>query len=388
MKNYVREGQKLPLFGVGPYIVYGMAAVIIFGIILCAYILKIGNLDGPWILTFRIIGGILIVLGLVIWYIGALRSGMDEHIAENRLKTDGIYAWVRNPMYSGWWMILSGIGLMWHNAALLMTIPKLQRSFKPQLGDHDRHTDKHGGEVAAQSVRTGVPGLLQTGQPLPANDTKKEGGATMKKYEPKALVAVSRYQNYFPSLPTELRRDIYARMDELLIEEKAYCDKGNYAHMAQIITSIALYEVLQKHGKSEQEAYRIVSEEMWKFLDPAPMQKLARKRFFLPLMKKLVPFGFRKGSGHGWRYTWHKDDPKDEFRFECNECIYQKILGKRGLMKLGTMCCHADIINYGNLPYTDFIRTQTLCQGGDLCDFRFVRHSTDAGDGWERSKSI
>ena len=175
----------------------------------------------------------------------------------------------------------------------------------------------------------------------------------MKKYEPKALVAVSRYQNYFPSLPAELQRDVYARVDELLIEEKAYCDKGNYAHMAQILTSIALWEALQNHGKSEQKAYRIVSEEMWKFLNPASMQKLAKRSFFLPLMKKLVPFGFRKGSGHGWRYTWHKDDPKDEFRFECNECIYQKILGKRGLMKLGTMCCHADIINYGNLPYTD-----------------------------------
>jgi protein-S-isoprenylcysteine O-methyltransferase Ste14 len=123
MKNYVREGQKLPLFGVRPYIVYGMAAVTIAGIILCAYILKIGNLDGPWILTFRIIGGILIALGLIIWYIGALCSGMDESIAENRLKTDGIYAWVRNPMYSGWWMVLSGVSLMWHNAALLVTIP-------------------------------------------------------------------------------------------------------------------------------------------------------------------------------------------------------------------------------------------------------------------------
>ena len=52
------------------------------------------------------------------------------------------------------------------------------------------------------------------------------------------------------------------------------------------------------------------------------------------------------------------------------------------------MCCYADIINYGNLPYTDFIRTETLCQGGELCDFRFVRHETDAGDGWERSESI
>jgi len=57
-------------------------------------------------------------------------------------------------------------------------------------------------------------------------------------------------------------------------------------------------------------------------------------------------------------------------------------------MKLGAMCCHADIINYGNLHYTDFIRTKTLCQGGDYCDFYFVRHETDAGDGWKRTKSI
>jgi hypothetical protein len=207
-------------------------------------------------------------------------------------------------------------------------------------------------------------------------------------YTAEKLVAVSRYQKFFPSLPAALRQDVYIRMNELLTEEKEYCDKGNYKHMAQILTSIALYEVLQKHGRTEEEAYRIVSEEMWKFLDPSGMQKLAKKSFFLPLMKKVVPFGFKHGSGTGWRYTWHKDGPKNEFRFECNECIYEKILKPRGLMKLGSMCCHADIINYGKLPFTDFIRTQTLCHGGKLCDFRFVRHDTDAGDGWERSRSI
>ncbi len=210
----------------------------------------------------------------------------------------------------------------------------------------------------------------------------------MRPYTPENLVAVSRYQNFFPTLPDEIKKSTYDRIAELLIEEKEYCDKGNYKHMAQILTSIALFEVLQKQGKTEEEAYRIVSEEMWKFLDPSGMQKLAKKSFFLPLMKKIVPFGFKKGSGFGWRYTWHNDDPKDEFRFECNECIYKTILEKRDLMKLGSMCCHADIINYGNLPYTDFIRTRTLCQGGDLCDFRFVRHKSDAGDGWERSSSI
>ena len=210
----------------------------------------------------------------------------------------------------------------------------------------------------------------------------------MKRYIPEKMVAISRYQNYFPGLAAEIRNDVYQRMGELIGEEKEYCDDGNYKHMSQILTSIALYEVLQKHGKSEAEAYRIVSEEMWKFLDPSMMQKLAKRDFFLPLMKRIVPFGFKKGSGYGWRYTWHKDDPENEFHFECNECIYEKILKKRGLLKLGSMCCHADIINYGSLPYTDFIRTKTLCNGGDLCDFRFVRHETDAGDGWQRSMSI
>lgn len=210
----------------------------------------------------------------------------------------------------------------------------------------------------------------------------------MKKYEPEALVAVSRYRKYFPTLPAEIQQEIYARMQELLEEEKAYCDNGNYEHMAQILTSIAMYEVLRKHGKSEEEAYRIVSEKMWEYLNPSGMQKLSKLCFFMPLMKKIVPLGFSKKSGTGWRYTWHPEDPKNEFHFECNECLYAKILGKRGLMKLGAMCCHADIINYGELHYIDFIRTKTLCQGGDVCDFRFVRHKTDAGDGWERTKSI
>lgn len=120
MKNYVKEGQKLPLFGVGPYIVYGIAMVNAIGIILLEYAFKIGILESPWTIIFRIVGSLMIVLGGVIWYIGALRSDMDASITENRLQTKGIYALVRNPMYSGWWIALSGITLMWHNAWMLI----------------------------------------------------------------------------------------------------------------------------------------------------------------------------------------------------------------------------------------------------------------------------
>lgn len=121
MKNYIKEGQKLPLFGVGPYIVYGMAMVTILGIVLFSYVLKVGMLNAPWTYIFRVTGGIFVALGAIIWYIGALRSDMDNNIAENKLKTDGIYAWVRNPMYSGWWILITGISLMWANAWILIT---------------------------------------------------------------------------------------------------------------------------------------------------------------------------------------------------------------------------------------------------------------------------
>jgi protein-S-isoprenylcysteine O-methyltransferase Ste14 len=119
LKNYLKEGQKLPLFGIGPHLIYGIGLFTVICVIMFVYVFKIGNLSGNWVWAFRITGGILIVFGFIIWFVGALKSGMDDSITENKLKTDGIYAWVRNPMYSGWWMLITGISLMWHNVFLI-----------------------------------------------------------------------------------------------------------------------------------------------------------------------------------------------------------------------------------------------------------------------------
>ncbi len=120
MKNYVKQGQKLPLYGVGPYLVYGMATITLIGIVLSGNILRSGQLSGRWIVFFRIAGTFAVLSGFIIWFISALHSGMDDNIADNKLKTDGIYAWVRNPMYSGWWIMIFGISLLWHNYWLLI----------------------------------------------------------------------------------------------------------------------------------------------------------------------------------------------------------------------------------------------------------------------------
>lgn len=119
LKNYMKEGQKLPLFGIGPYLIYGIGLFTAICIILFAYVFEIGTLTGFWRWGFWILGVALIIFGIIIWFVGALKSGMDESITENKLKTDGIYAWVRNPMYSGWWIALTGISFLWHNACMI-----------------------------------------------------------------------------------------------------------------------------------------------------------------------------------------------------------------------------------------------------------------------------
>ena len=123
LKNYSKEGQKLPMFGVGPYLIYGIAFLNALVIILFHYLFKFGILLGAWVLIFRITGGVVIALGIIVWYIGAMRSGMDENITENKLKTNGIYSWVRNPMYTGCWFIIIGITFMWRNCFVLPMIP-------------------------------------------------------------------------------------------------------------------------------------------------------------------------------------------------------------------------------------------------------------------------
>ena len=81
---------------------------------------KVGILDKPWSVPFKVIGVLLIIAGIAVWFIGAVRSDMDDSITNNKLKTDGIYAWVRNPMYSGWWLAITGITFMFHNVCMLI----------------------------------------------------------------------------------------------------------------------------------------------------------------------------------------------------------------------------------------------------------------------------
>ncbi len=210
----------------------------------------------------------------------------------------------------------------------------------------------------------------------------------MKKvYEPLAMMMNGRYAVLYKELPADQQEQVLAKMQPLIEAEREYEDKGNYLHLCNILGTLALDDVLQKNGKTADEAFEIISTHMWAALTPESFQKMSKLPFFLSLMRKIIPLGFKYGSGKGWKYVWHPDDPKEYYHFETMECLYKHIFVKYGVLeRFGPMFCHSDIINYGQLHNIDFVRTQTLCQGGELCDFCFVQHHK--GEVWERTKSI
>ena len=81
----------------------------------------------------------------------------------------------------------------------------------------------------------------------------------MKKYDPEAMVAISRYRNYFPTLPKDIQRDVYTRMRELMEEEKQYCDKGSRKHRHFRIRRLMCILFLSSHlgGFSPKPVYMI-----------------------------------------------------------------------------------------------------------------------------------
>ena len=211
------------------------------------------------------------------------------------------------------------------------------------------------------------------------------------RYEPTAMMKSSRFAALFPTLDANIQREVLVRMQELLDAERALADKGNFNHLCNIFAAMAIYEVLQRHRMPAEAALDTVSKAMYESILPTRQrfQRLAAMRGpFFAIMKKVVPGGFKRGSGTGWRYTWHQDGDPNLFRFETNECIYQQIFARHNVVELGPAFCHCDVINYGELPYIDFQRTGTLCRGDEKCDFTFVRHKTQAGNGWERFRSV
>jgi len=91
------------------------------------------------------VGGILIVLGLAMWFIG----GATAMRAYNRdqLVTSGVFALVRHPIYSAWIVfLLPGLALLTRSWPLLLTPLVAYAVFKSKIHREDEYLRQRFGQ--------------------------------------------------------------------------------------------------------------------------------------------------------------------------------------------------------------------------------------------------
>lgn len=115
--------EHLPIYGVGPFCVTSMLLLFVGGVLLHYFgYLDSGKIERFSILMF-IVGIIFIMLGIWIWVQAVIVTKIDRAILKNQLVTTGIYAWVRNPIYTGIAMALTGVSFLFSNIWLILLAP-------------------------------------------------------------------------------------------------------------------------------------------------------------------------------------------------------------------------------------------------------------------------
>ena len=114
------EKGHLPILGVGPLYVVTIILMTIISITLSAtgIIPVITFANFQWI--FILIGILCFAIGITLWLRAVIIDKLDTHIIKNELVTTGVYAYVRNPVYSAFMFVCTGVLLIYGNLVLLV----------------------------------------------------------------------------------------------------------------------------------------------------------------------------------------------------------------------------------------------------------------------------
>ncbi|MBF1102581.1 MAG: isoprenylcysteine carboxylmethyltransferase family protein [Solobacterium sp.] len=112
--------KHLPILGVGPMYVITIILMTVISIILSTTrmipIITFTNIR--WI--FVLIGILCFIIGITLWLKAVIIDRLDAHIIKNELVTTGVYAYVRNPVYSAFMFVCTGVLLIYGNLVLLV----------------------------------------------------------------------------------------------------------------------------------------------------------------------------------------------------------------------------------------------------------------------------
>ena len=195
-----------------------------------------------------------------------------------------------------------------------------------------------------------------------------------KKYIPRKMISRSRFRDLYKEWDEEDRALLIDKMNVLLFENSQYTDSKNYGFLCNLLTSLAIVQVLESKGMPRKEAEQYTADAMYKFIEPQikSMKKLASNGWFVRFLKLTMPMKFRNTLGYGWDVEFPKCG-RDEFSMITHKCIFHQIFEKYGMPEMTAIFCKVDDILYSDLPRADFLYSQQIGNGGTMCDYTFRR---------------
>lgn len=116
----LKQKEHLSMYGVGP--LYGGIIVVltILGM-LAAQTTTLASGNIPFMaIPFTVLGVFLMLAAVCLWVRAVWVDKLDDGILHNKLLTNGIYGWTRNPIYLALLFLCTGVLLMAHNLWLLL----------------------------------------------------------------------------------------------------------------------------------------------------------------------------------------------------------------------------------------------------------------------------
>ncbi len=194
------------------------------------------------------------------------------------------------------------------------------------------------------------------------------------KYVASKMINKSRFKEHVKTLNEKQYKKTICNINRLISENSEYVDDKNYGHLCNLFTSLALVWMYEDEGNSRIESEKIVLDAMYQYLKPqvASMQKLASHKWFVPMLKVLMPIKFKHTLGYGWKVSFPKTNA-NKFSMITHSCIYAQIFAKYGISEMTRGFCKVDNIMYDHLPNTTFSYTERIGEGGQMCDYSYER---------------
>lgn len=121
-ESIVKPKSHLPIMGVGPAYVISIVLLSSLSIFADATHLHLPRPTSVFLeILLFVVGLIFILSGLLIYFL-AIKAKITRSIKENTLVTHGVYAVVRNPIYSAWLFICTGTLFLYGNPYLALTL--------------------------------------------------------------------------------------------------------------------------------------------------------------------------------------------------------------------------------------------------------------------------